>query len=76
MHHAQRVATPASNLMAAAGGHMHTHQRKRWVNTPAMSSGAMPKDRRSFKYMVAMPADMSDMAAGDGGMEGREDTAC
>lgn len=55
---------------------MHTHQRKRWVNTPAMSSGAMPKDRRSFKYMVAMPADMSDMAAGDGGMEGREDTAC
>ena len=38
------------------------HQRRRCVNTPVMSSGAMPKDRRSLRYIVAMPALISAIA--------------
>lgn len=61
--HGRRHGPPASQSSGAACAALSTHQRRRCVNTPAMSSGAMPKDRRSLRYIVAMPALIKDMAA-------------
>lgn len=59
----RRHDSPSSQPSGAACAALSTHQRRRCVNTPAMSSGAMPKDRRSLRYIVAMPALIKDMAA-------------